>query len=396
MTRPFFLTSVLPFPTSGGADLRAWNIIQGLAAIGPTSVFAMADRPGPRPTIDGLVRWDASRALSPAEVGTRHQRMWAAPKEGSRLSDAYFEPDTEAQLTAALIEDQPDVVVLDALYGGSYLDAINAYRGGVTHQVRVVHNSHNVEGALARDIADSETVMPLRVLRKVLATSTETVESDVLDASDVVWVCSEPDAAGFASHYGWSKPAVVVPNVVDVPTYDDVYTRQSTAPGRGMIFPATFSYPPNEVAARFLLDEVAPLVPDLPLILAGAGPPPSLVEAARDRALVTGSVPDMRTHLAEAAVMAVPLFEGGGTRLKVLEGFAAGLPVVASRKAVEGLDVTDGRHLLLAETPDAFAAALEQAIEPDTAARLRREGRQLVEESYSVAAVARTLRAALS
>ncbi|MEM9465645.1 MAG: glycosyltransferase family 4 protein [Actinomycetota bacterium] len=396
MTRSFFVTPVLPFPTSGGADLRAWNIIQGLARLGPVSVFALADRPTTTPPLDDLLRWEASPALSPAEVGTRHQRMWAAPKPGTRLSDAYDDPQTESLLADALEADRPDVVVMDALSGGGYLPVVERYRSSADPTVRVVHNSHNVEATLARDIADAEKVMPLRVLRKLLATSTEAAERELLDASDALWVCSDTDARGFVEHYDYDRPIAVVPNVVDVESYDEQYAGRDANPGSGMVFPATFSYPPNEVGARFLLDELTPRLPDVPLTLAGAGPPPSLVDDAAGRARVTGAIPDMRPELAAAAVMVVPLFEGGGTRLKVLEGFAAGLPVVATTKAVEGLDVVDGEHVLIADSPDEFASAVQRATDAGTAARLRLAGRTLVEADYSVSAVGSKLAAALA
>ena len=396
MIRSFFVTSVLPFPTSGGADLRAWNIVQGLARIGQVSVFALADRPSTQPPVDGLARWEASPALSPAEVGTRHQLTWAAPKPGSRLTDVYHDPHTEELLTAALAADEPDVIVMDALYGGGYLPIVEDHRNAATKPVRVVYNSQNVEAALARDIAEAEEVMPLRVLRKVLAASTETAERQLLDASDGLWACSETDGAGFVEYYDYDGPISVVPNVVDVESYDTQFAARVDNPGVGMVFPATFSYPPNEVGARFLLDEVTPLLPDVPLTLAGAGPAPSLVEAAAGRARVTGSVPDMRPELGAAAVMVVPLFVGGGTRLKVLEGLAAGLPVVATTKAVEGLDVIDGEHVLIADTPDGFADAVRRAVDPETADRLRTAGRRLVEQDYSVGAVGSKLATALA
>ena len=79
--RYFFLTPVLPYPTMGGADLRAWNIISALTTLGDVSVFALADRPGIRPEIDGLIRWECAPEFSHADVGTRHQQMWPRPGE---------------------------------------------------------------------------------------------------------------------------------------------------------------------------------------------------------------------------------------------------------------------------------------------------------------------------
>ena len=394
--RSFIITTVLPHPTQGGADLRAWNIVQALAALGPVSVFALANRPGPRPELKGLELWESAPEFSHHDVGTRHQQMWAAPSGSGDPSDAYYSDGIDRRLSEALHAEHPAVVIVDSLYPGGYLDTILGYQRSANGDVTVVHNSHNVEGPLAREIADAETVMPIRVLRKVLASSTSTLEARVLEACDQVWTCSADDIALFRTSYECSKPATVVPNVVDVATYNDAYEAHTTGhPGSGMIFPATFSYPPNEIGARFLLDRVVPLVPDVSVVLAGAGPSPGLIEAGAGLAHVTGAVPDMRPFLADAALMVVPLFEGGGTRLKVLEGFAAGLPVVATPKAIEGLDVVDDVHLLIAEAPADFAAAIERVLQPAVCARLVAAGRALVEASYSVSSLGPVLRSAL-
>jgi glycosyltransferase involved in cell wall biosynthesis len=88
----------------------------------------------------------------------------------------------------------------------------------------------------------------------------------------------------------------------------------------------------------------------------------------------------------------VPLLTGGGTRLKVLEALALGTPVVSTSKGIEGLDVTDGVHALVADGPDAFAAAVLRVLaEPPLAARLSDAGRALVTDSYTWDAIGRRL-----
>ena len=78
---------------------------------------------------------------------------------------------------------------------------------------------------------------------------------------------------------------------------------------------------------------------------------------------------DVRPIVARAAVSIAPIRRGGGTRLKILEAMALGAPVVATRKAAEGLDVRDNEHLLLADTPEAFAAAVVRLLENPEEAR---------------------------
>ena len=83
--------------------------------------------------------------------------------------------------------------------------------------------------------------------------------------------------------------------------------------------------------------------------------------------LVTGYVPDVRPYMAGATVFVVPMRMGGGTRLKLLEAMAAGLPIVSTTMGAEGVDVTDHEHLLLADGPEAYAEAVSKLIENTTA-----------------------------
>jgi glycosyltransferase involved in cell wall biosynthesis len=107
-----------------------------------------------------------------------------------------------------------------------------------------------------------------------------------------------------------------------------------------------------------------------------------------DSVHLTGYVPDVRIPVAEATVCVVPIRQGGGTRLKILEAMALGTPVVATSKGAEGLEVIDGEHLLLADTPQAFAdATLRLLGDPALRARLVASARRLVEARYDWAQI---------
>jgi len=99
---------------------------------------------------------------------------------------------------------------------------------------------------------------------------------------------------------------------------------------------------------------------------------------------VTGAVPDVRPYLAESGAVPIPLFDGVGTRLKALEAFAAGVPVVSTSKGIEGLGVEPGTHFLRAEDADEFVVALTRLwSEPATASTLVEQARSFVAERYS-------------
>jgi len=163
-----------------------------------------------------------------------------------------------------------------------------------------------------------------------------------------------------------------------------------------------FAHLPNRVAAAFLIEELFPRLAadndDVRLVLAGSQPTAAMLKAAamESRIIVTGAVPDMQPHLQAASTMVVPLFQGSATRLKILEAFAARLPVVSTTKGAEGLAVENQQHLLIAEDVDEFVAAARRLwSDRQLAARLTANGLILVKEQYSWEVAEREIRSAL-
>ena len=148
--------------------------------------------------------------------------------------------------------------------------------------------------------------------------------------------------------------------------------RPEEGPGRGVVFVGSFAHAPNLEAAERLAGEIHPRVrarlPDAELTLVGADPPAGL--AGLPGVVVTGQVPDAATFVDAAAVVAAPLESGAGVRIKVLDAVARGKPLVATTRAVEGLELVDGEHALIRDGDEAFADALVALLE-DPAARVR-------------------------
>jgi glycosyltransferase involved in cell wall biosynthesis len=143
------------------------------------------------------------------------------------------------------------------------------------------------------------------------------------------------------------------------------------------------NHPPNADGIAWFVREVWPQTPDARLLVVGRDPPESVLRLASDRIAVTGAVPDVAPYFARATAVIVPLLSGGGTRLKILEAFAAGRAVVSTSIGAEGLEVSDGRHLLLADGAHAFAEATGRLLaDPELRARLAAEARKLVQERY--------------
>ena len=138
--------------------------------------------------------------------------------------------------------------------------------------------------------------------------------------------------------------------------------------GRDVLFVGNFIHPPNVEAAERLVRSIFPRVaarrPDARLVIVGDGPPGSVQQS--DDVVVLGRVADLDPVLDEAAVVVAPLSSGGGMRVKVLDALGAGKAVVASPLALEGIDVTAGTDVVVAESDDAFADAIVELLEDES------------------------------
>ncbi len=176
---------------------------------------------------------------------------------------------------------------------------------------------------------------------------------------------------------------VVAPNGVDT---DVVHP---SPPGDAILFVGLMSYAPNRDAVRYFVKEILSRLSNSSggpeFFVAGRDPGPEIEELARrdDRIRLLGFVPDLQPLYARAAVFVNPMRGGGGTRLKVLEAMAAGKAVVSTTIGAEGLAVTPGRDILLADAPATFAATIQDLLtDRKRASEIGEAGRELVESRY--------------
>jgi glycosyltransferase involved in cell wall biosynthesis len=208
------------------------------------------------------------------------------------------------------------------------------------------------------------------------------LEQDIARTAAATVVCSELDRRRLA------EPGVkVVANGYELPPSGAVEPRETDA-GPVLLMVALLTYEPNRDAVAFFARQVLPLIrariPEARLRVVGRYGAEGI---QRLRGLTgvefAGEVPDVGPELAAARVSVVPIRFGGGTRIKVLEAFAHGVPVVSTTVGCEGLDVIDGRHLLVADRPAELAVACCRLLtDEDVGKRISAEARALWEQRY--------------
>lgn len=185
-------------------------------------------------------------------------------------------------------------------------------------------------------------------------------------------------------------PLAVIPNGVNPRLYDEDFGPKEP---NTLVFPGALTYKANLWAMEFFLSQVFPrakaLSPNVKLYITGGYEGVPVGEAFRqDGVTLTGYLEDVRPRIARSAVCVVPMTVGGGTRLKILEAMALGTPVVSTAKGAEGLEVTPGQDILIADTPQDFAEAVARILgDPGLRDRLVENGGRLVRQKYDWEAI---------
>jgi glycosyltransferase involved in cell wall biosynthesis len=264
--------------------------------------------------------------------------------------------------------------------GAPYLHAVRNVPGARTALV-----AHNVESLIWQRYAEVEANPLKRWFCWAQWKKYERYERRAFAAATRVVAVSDEDAALVRDRFG-VETVDVVDNGIDRSYFENV--KVCPEPGR-VLFLGSLEWCPNLDALSLLLGRILPAVraaePGARLTVVGRRPPAWLVERVRAEpgAELHADVPDVRPYLARAAVLAVPLRIGGGSRLKILEALGCGVPVVSTRVGAEGLALRDGEHLTVVESADGMTAALVRCLRNPAAAREQAErGRRVVLERY--------------
>jgi glycosyltransferase involved in cell wall biosynthesis len=379
-SRVLLLTQVLPYPPDSGPKIKTWNLLNCLS-------------PDYEVTLVSFVRGDQSEAARCLRDQCRAvhtvpiRRGWLNDLQHLSRSLVKRQPFLMVRDDQAAMRRLVDRVAADNRFDIVHADQLNMAQYAMrVPAARKILDAHNALWLVYKRLAETMGPGPTKALVQREWRLLRNYESGIGQAFDLVLTVSDEDRAALEAVGVPGSRLATVPIAIDTDAVVPVARRPSA---NHIVHIGTMYWPPNIDGVCWFVAQVYPRIraerPDVTFDIIGARPPRQIRALAMpgNGVAVTDYVDDPTPYLERAGVMVVPLRAGGGMRVKILNALAQALPVVTTRLGCSGIAVEDGKHVLIADTPADFASAVLRALrDPDLAANLGRNGRQLVEAEY--------------
>jgi polysaccharide biosynthesis protein PslH len=393
--RILMLSSTFPYPPSrGGTEVRTFNLLKYLQQNHEVTLVTQRHKAVSNAEVEELRKWVSQLLIFP--LPDEHQNkngisglLAKAKRFTYSVAKAIpanvlhrYSPEIQALVDNYVLSGKCDVITCEHSVNEIYI------RPEFRNSVNTVVDIHSSVYGWTRDHLEMGASQNALRDRLYLSFILKRYEKRYCTKFSNIVVTTEDDRQEFLK----LRPDIdiqVIPNGVDL----DVFPYRSHDPGGyKLIFVGAMDASHNIDAVRFfalaVLPELQKRYSDVTFSIVGAKPVPSVLELKGiPGVVVTGRVPSMAEYLHQSTVCVVPLRTGFGIKNKTLEAMAAGVPIVASDRGLEGLAV-DGANVplraLRANQPDEYVNAIGQLFEdPQLRAELSRNGRQLVETDFT-------------
>jgi glycosyltransferase involved in cell wall biosynthesis len=394
--RTLFVSTRPGWPAEAGYALRTHALISGLVANSTCHVLFVAPH-------------DEERELAPAHEGKLTSAVTPVARNGAARTICNWLLTGRPRGWARVEWQSARTEVARQIQSGSYDNVLVSGIDGwqtvpATERPSVIVDLDDLESAKIKHRVANRAAAYNGVRGRIMAAADRIdlrrwlrIEAEIVRDALAVVVCSDHDRDLLKSAKVYTVPNTYpcAKSLTDKsPTADPTAAEGQSPPI--LLFVGSLTTRPNEEACRLMVDSIMPLVwrqdPDVQLRLVGRHSETVARLHAPPRVVVTGFVEDLESELVKADVVVAPFISGGGTRIKILEAFRAGRPVVSTSIGIEGIDATDGVHALIRNEPAAFAnACLTILHDPQMAEEIAAAACDLAEDRYSPRAVAHAL-----
>ena len=394
--RILWLSPISPFPPTDGNRMRNFYLIKNLSVkheivlIHFYTVDDVLEADSPVTKCCKLVEGVEIDPKSEKSVFRLVDKIWNRLLGKVTFCGYGYRKEMKKKVSSFCAINKIDVIVAASPWMGEFATGIK--------NVPMILDNQNVETFLLKGIFKAEKKIKIKIAKYLDYLAMSRYEPRIIKYFDAMTVVSKEDKAVFLNS-GFNDSFIkIIPNGVQLSDKNSGY------PGNGLpgfIFCGGMSYPPNVEGVNYFMDEIYPKIktrlPNFKVYFVGKHPHPDIMRWQSENVEVTGYVADVLPYYRKSAVSIVPLKTGSGTRLKILESMALGVPVVSTSIGAAGLSVTNNENIILKDDPDAFASSVVSLVKNKSLSSvISCNARKLVAENYDWRGIAEKFNLLLS
>ncbi len=378
------LCNKVPYPPKDGGSLATWSLSSGMILHGVNlKIISMQTSKHPQITeklplkISNNVSFDVIPINTDIKLFKLIQNLFFSklPYNLERFYSTKF----SGKIISSLKGNTFDIVLLEGLSMAIYIPVIQSYTSA-----KIIMRAHNIEYKIWEGLAGDKKGMLNKRYLKIISYRLKHFEHRQLNLYDGLVPITENDAVHYEK-MGYKGPFQIVPFGLDLENYPDP---DKESESKDLVFLGALDWNPNIDGLKWFLKEVWPQIhkeyPDLHFHIGGRNPSKRLLPLLDIPGIkYYGEVEDTNSFMAKGRLLVVPLFSGSGMRVKIIEGLARKKCIITTPKGSEGIPAEDGKHLLIASSPEKFIEQIKRVLDdPKTCETLSKEGYQFVKQNY--------------
>ena len=301
----------------------------------------------------------------------------------SYFTERFYSEKYCKKLTEILQQNTFDIIQLEHLYLGLYIDVIRKYSNA-----KIVLRAQNVENQLWYGYLDKLKNPFVKFFLFIAAKRLEIFEKQIATSVDGIMSLSDEDALYFKD-YSHKIKIAAIPTGLNIKKNSEIDIKKRYE-GLPILFHlGSMDWKPNVLGLKWFIKEVLPLLkknhPEIQLIIAGKNMPPWFFKQADRNLIVQGMVKDATLFQEDKAILIVPLLTGSGIRIKILESMALGKTIISTRVGASGITYEDGKNILIANDPKEFSEQIRRCIlSEDLCRSIGKNAQILISEKYEL------------
>jgi len=374
----------VPLPPYDGATIAMYNLAESLTASGAAVKmlsFNTKKHFMDANSIDAalLDKYKLETVFLDASVNA-----WDAFTNLFKPNESYnivrFDTETFHQKLKELLQSETfDFILFEGLFLSPYLQTVRTFS-----KAKCILRAHNVEWLIWKRLAAATTNSLKKIYLHFLSDRLKRYENKVINNFDAIVAISELDKNLFLKD-GCNIPIEVAPTGMNTAKYKNI--EQMDADSLSLFHLGSMDWLPNIEAVDWLLKDIWPMIQQksnkVHLFLAGKNMNPKYFNIKSENLIVAGEIKDALKFMENKQIMVVPLLSGGGIRIKILEGLAAGKVIVSTSTGAEGINYSDKKNILIADTPEDFTKTILSLLNnPNLLNNIAREAQILARTQY--------------